>query len=336
MNHSFDPEALRSVLERSGLHFKVNSQSYILGCPRCGKAAKLYVRKHDGRSRCMKCGPDFSGWADFILSETLDVPRQELRQTLYGDSTPAGTDIVIESVFADHWSEFGYEDDETSPSDTDELPTLVWSPDIVDIDHPHAIRGAGYLAGRGINLDLARRYGLRYNPIQRRVVFPIVVDGELKGWQARAIGPTEWLDEDGNRISIPKMLTVGKLGGKALMFQDHIVGDYAVMVEGPIDAIHSHLCGNVVATMGKGVTSMQLEILVSKGVNKLWVGLDPDAAEDISRITREMVDKGVKCYRLDPPQGFEDLGAAPPESILEQFRERKPLHSGMILHYFAR
>jgi DNA primase len=46
-----------------------------------------------------------------------------------------------------------------------------------------------YLASRGISLDLISLYQLKYDPERRRVVFPILIQGELFGAQGRSTDP---------------------------------------------------------------------------------------------------------------------------------------------------
>ncbi len=329
-----DETTLKNIIESSSLRFRSGPQSYIFDCPKCNKPLKLYVRKRDGKFRCMRCGPDFSGWADEVLSVLLSQPIQAIRELLYDHTSTPGTQ-AFSVEFEDHWDEF-FSDEEFIEGEA-QLPDLLWSPDVFELTSPASVKGVEYLQRRGVDLELALQYGLKFNPAEQRVVFPVEQDGRLLGWQARYIKETSFYNEEkGEMISIPKMLTVGAIGGKALMFYDRLRGaSHAVLTEGPFDAIACHLCGGNVATMGKGVTKQQLDLILKRGIRKIYVGLDPDASEDISRILRELSDNQVECLRLDPPKGYEDLGAAPREAVLESFKTAPKVNAGHMFIYFS-
>lgn len=331
MRH-LDPQALKRLVER-GLRVRSGPQSYIATCPRCHKKDRLYIRKRDGRYRCMKCGPDFEGYdTDLPLHELSGIDRGELQDILFGGRI-AGTVEAIHVDWHDYWGEFGAEDEVGLDSEPTEI---LWSPDIINMDDPRAQRGVEYLSKRGVNLETAVRYGLRFNKAESRVIFPVEQEGILKGWQGRYTGQTDFFNEETmTRFVIPKVLTVGNIGGRALMYQDRLKGSaHCVMTEGPFDCLMADLCGGNVATMGKGVSRKQMEIIAQSGVKKLYVGLDPDAPEDIERVVKEMSERGLECYRLEPPKGYADLGASTPEAVLEAFRAAKRARPGQIYVYF--
>jgi hypothetical protein len=285
----------------------------------------------------MKCGQDFSGRADKILAEVYGLPRQELASILY-DGVSAGSDISDKLDFADHWDE--YETDEII-SDIIEIPPAIdWGPDALELDHKAARAGREYLAKRGISVTLASEYGIRYDPSIRRVLFPVVVEGQVRGWQARSIDPTEVLV--GERIvRIPKIITTGQVGGKAVMHQDRLVGARkAIIVEGPVDAIKCDLLWRrdgvaVTATMGKSITSDQIDIYRRSSVKDLYLGLDDDAADKISQLASQLADR-FTIYRLEAPAGREDLGDAELEEVWLQYQATSPLRVGSpILSRFA-
>jgi hypothetical protein len=114
------------------------------------------------------------------------------------------------------------------------------------------------------------------------------------------------------------------------MYQDRLRGlAHGIMVEGPMDAIKCHLCQGNTATMGKGVSERQLDIYLSYGLRRLYLGLDPDAAEDTMRLVRELSrHQDLQLYRLEPPPGRDDLGDATPEEVLEQFRSAERIWLG--------
>lgn len=330
---SFDPEALAKIVEGGSVPYRQNAISYIFECPRCQKADKLYIRKRDGIFRCWRCVEvdRFSGKAEWALRELYDLPLHILRTKLYGAELP---DTLVEELVLD-FEGFGYEDDEVSVASVP--PTLMWPPDFYTFDDglPFA-NGARYLASRGINIEHVRTYDIRYAPSERRVVFPVKVNGNLIGWQARFTGPTEVFDEKtGNTRRIPKILTSESLrdtGSRYLMFQDRLKGaTHCALAEGPVSAIKLHRVGGNVASMGKAVSRNQLATILSYGVKKLYLALDPDAADEITRIVRDELDSDIDTFLLLPPKGREDLGDATPDEVYEQYLNAPRIDAGTLM-----
>ena len=331
VQRKLNQEALRKLVEKGGVPFKQNARSYIFSCPKCAKQ-KLYVQKSDGRSQCMHCAKDLSGWADYVLSLVYSRTRQNLAELLYGASKLGTADIFQDEELPDFWHEF--ETDEIEIQQVSLPPPIEWDPDYVDLTHPLASKGLEYLIGRGIPVAIAQKYGVRYNPREARVVFPVKIDGILRGWQGRIIGPSEiYLESESRTIYLPRLKTEGAVGGRCLMFQDNLKGsEHGVLVEGPVDCIKCDLIGGNVASMGKSYTAKQLDILLSSGIKKLYVGLDDDAVEDTLRIAHDVGSK-LDLYRLETPPGREDLGASTPEEAYEQFKTAKKLDNFYISGY---
>ena len=328
-----DTQALREIIKSSGVPHLENSISYIFGCPRCGKAQKLYIRKTDGRFVCWVCKDvsGFQGRPEFALSELLLQPVAELRLRLYGEKAPQAA-AYLESHLRDF---FGDEDDQDA--DADELQIVAWPPDFYDIDNRFCDRARQYLEKRGVSLEIAREYGLRYCPPQQRLIFPVQSGGFLYGWQGRHVGSTEWQHPDtGEVLSVPKVTTLkGFKKERTLMFGDRLNGSqHAVLCEGPIDALKAHLCGGNVATMGKLVSRTQVALLRNSGIRKLYIGLDPDAALEILKLTREFSD--LEVYDLRAPAPFKDLGEMSPGDVLSLFRDARRVNAGMLFHYVER
>jgi hypothetical protein len=331
---SVDQAALRDLVENGSVPFRQNARSYRLYCPRCNKQ-KLYVQKSDGRCRCMKCGEDFRGWADFILSQVYDLRKDDLTLRLYEGMTPGTAAEFERADFVDHWEEWADPDEVLLDGDDPPPPPIIWDPDIVDVDHRLAARGLAYLEKRGISLDLGKKYGVRYNIREKRVCFPVVVDGVLRGWQGRYIDRTDSFNEEGHLVSIPKILTVGRVGGRVLMFQDRLKGsEHGIMVEGPFDAVKCDLCGGNTDTMGKSFTPEQARIYLRSGIKRLYVGLDDDAFGRIHQVARDLAPH-LQLYRLATPPGREDLGDSTPEEVYEQFRSARPLNPAHVYHHFV-
>jgi len=273
----------------------------------------------------------FRGKAEFALAALFGWPVGEVRRKLYGDDFE---DKTVDDLLTFQLYDFYGEEDEIVEDVTSTLPTLPWPGDFYPIDDPKSARGLKYLEQeRGVPLALALEYGLRYCPPQRRVIFPVEVNGRLIGWQARSVIPTEWHDDDGILHVVPKIL--GNKGLKrevSLMFGDRLQGsDHAVICEGPLDGIKAHLCRGNTVTMGKAVSEAQIKAIRRSGVKKVYLALDPDAAAEMDRLCHELGD--LELYHLLPSRGHKDLGEMTPEAVLEQFNKASRVDAGMLFMY---
>jgi hypothetical protein len=324
----FDQIALRSIIEGNGAQYRESSVSFIFTCPRCQKKDKLYIRKRDGRFVCFVCKEtqNFRGRAEWALTELFGLSVNEIQARLYGGDIPEQLGL-LDLQFDDIW-----EEDYIPQNDIVNEP-VCWPPDFVGLGDPSFAEGLKYLNGRGITEDHIKTYQIRYAPKQQRVIFPIIVDGGLLGWQGRFIHKTSQLNAKTAKVyEIPKILTSTTLsdkGGQYLMFQDRLKNSpHCVLAEGPISAIKADLCGGNVASMGKAVTKFQLNI-ISRYTKKLYIALDPDAAEDIIRVANDLYD--LDCYLLQPPNGSEDLGDATPEQVYDQFKRAPRINRGALM-----
>ncbi len=300
--------------------------------------------KNDGRFICFYCAEinGFKGKPEFALAELTGRPLIEIRKAIYGVSQPS-VDLFFDFKLSDWWSDEEFFDD---VPDLEEFSTLFWGPDCLPIDHPLASAGAAYLAGRGISLEVAQAYGIRYSGPQTRVLFPIQYRDRLFGWQGRLVGSAEWTDPATLATrSVPKALTFpGELKkGRLLMFADRLTGaDQAILCEGPVDGIKAHLCapapgapvGNVV-TLGKGVSQAQAMLIKYSGVKRVYLALDPDAAAETERLVKEFHGY-VDTYIMVPPAPYGDLGEMEMEDVAEVYRNARRAIMGHAFVYLKR
>lgn len=311
-----NPDFLKEFIEKGTVSFRQNSISYIFTCPRCTKQRKLYIRKKDGKFRCFRCGEteNFHGNAEYALSELYGIDAKTISETInYSkDSQFSG---FLELNIKDPYSadDFGLEEVVILKEVT--MPT-----DYVDFTSPKFEKGLHYLNKRGIELEHIKEYGIKYHPSWNTVVFPVITDGKLVGWQERST------------VNDFRYTLKGFQKEKALMFQDRLDSSpHAVLCEGPVDSLKAHICGGNVCAMGKGVSDIQLGIIKNK-VNKLYLALDPDAAEMINKICKSMYDY-MDIYILFPPEGKKDLGECTFKEVYEQFL-KAPKYEGQVFLNF--
>ncbi len=337
-----DPEKLAEFIENSGLKPRNGRQSFIFTCPKCMKEEKLWMFRETGQFVCWYCKDlnGFKGKPEYALAPMLNRSVASIQKELYG-SELASADLFFDLELVNWWS-----DDEAVDEvpDMNTISRVLWSPDYYPIEHKFSVKGLEYLQSRGINLELAQYYGIRYCPIDKRVAFPVAYQGALFGWQGRYIGPTEWIDpETSQERSIIKILSSNSLSGqrdRVVQFGDQLIGtDQAIICEGPIDAIKCHLCrpspdnlaGNI-ATMGKAVSEQQIALLKYSGIKRVYLALDPDAEAEVGRLTKAF-EPDIEVYLMKVPSPHKDFGEMTPEAVYVAYKEAKRINPGQMFFY---
>lgn len=319
-----DMQKVKALIEK--IPHKQNSVSWVLACPKCQKKDKLYVRKSDGRFVCWVCREteQFYGRVEYALSEVLGLPIAEVVRKVYDTPDQTPVNLVTFTV-----KDFFDDEDEI---DSDALGSgTVFPPDFYSIGAPQSEPGLRYLESRGIPLEVAEAYGIMYHPIKQRVIFPIYDNGMLMGWQARATFPTEYYDEDGKKVSIPKILSSrGIPRDRLVMFAPRLQGDTCVLTEGPVDAIKCHLFGSNVCTMGKSISEGQIRYLIKHGIKKVYLALDPDAVADAQQLAR-IYSGDLEFYMVSIPPQYKDIGEMDYRDALNAILDARPFN---VAHVF--
>jgi hypothetical protein len=344
-----DAERLQDFIDEAGLSYKENSRSFVFDCPRCHRTDKLYMEKRSGRFICFFCAEvdGYKGKPEFALSDLAAMSIRDVRKALYGESS-VNTGVALDLQLSDF---FG--DEDTVEEQMVEIPTMRWPVECVPIDSEHGKKGAAYLATRGIDLAMAKKYGLRYWPTKRRVCFPVELNGRLVGWQERIItDPKVWSEEDEKFLVAPKMLSSKDIPtANVVMFADNLKGsEHVVVCEGPIDAIKADLCGGNIATMGKAIGQGQVDAirnpekilspqllgaLQNGGIKRVYLALDPDAARETARLVRDSF-CDLEVYLMHPPHGRKDLGEMDYCEVYDLFLSARPIDGPRVFIHFGR
>lgn len=324
---TFDVNKFLELLSEAGHPGPIRRgpKKFLFVCPACSKKA-VKLSRNSGYWKCFYCRyiNQTEGRADKFLALALDIPERVAREQLYGSDASTPTLHLPEILFEEELDE-----------DEIMLTRIEWDYHHRPIQDPKSARGVAYLESRGIPIDIAIQYGLRYSARERRVYFPVESNGRLVGWQGRSILPNTWTDpETGEVKENLRLLSSPDLPrDSVLMFQDRIVDNYAVLVEGPIDCIKAHLVGGNCASMGKIVTQGQLALLFQKGIKRLYLGLDPDAIEEVGRIARSMA--SIEVMYIDMPKGFKDLGEMPLEMARDVILSSEKIHPWGVFFTFG-
>jgi hypothetical protein len=303
------PGKLSQYIKDLGLSFRETPKSFIFTCPLCNAKQRLYIRKRDGKFKCFKCATTnrFSGAAEYALQKLTDFPLKDIKESLYGAGLTQGTlgnpfDLVDPFDPIEEDFEIIEEKVEIEP-----LKPMEWPYYALPLDAAGAIKGAQYLESRGIPLDIALLYDVRYSVQDRAIIFPVIMQGVIYGWQFRTIEPTKRIIDGVVKESIKAWSSTDLPSERTLMFADNLTTNVAVLCEGPIDAIKCHLVGGNVCTMGKQVGIGQVDYLLMHNVKKVYVGLDPDAFGELESLMDKFHGE-AELLRVVLPNKVKDLG----------------------------
>jgi hypothetical protein len=334
MKRYVDTRRLADLIAEAGLSCRQTAKSWVFTCPLCRKEGRLYISKTSGRMQCMKCAESngMRGAPEFALKELTGRSLRDLRLALYGTEQVAaslGLDIKFDDLLDD--------DEEIVEEIEPELPEQQWPYYCLPLSHKAAGPGRAYLERRGVSLELAAKYDLRYSPQDRSVAIPAAMSNRLLGWQMRTIDPTEILTPDFFVFNRLKIMTYEIPRERVVMFADKLLGsEHAVICEGPFDAIKADLVGGNVATMGKEISQGQISALLRSGVSRFYLALDPDAASTISPLLDRIGDMPASLVEIPPnAEGEEqDLGALSLEEARDVILSAKPIKRGRVFVYF--
>lgn len=272
-------------------------KSYVTKCFACDKEDHFYIRKTNGRSICFKCGSKFN-WKG-LVSKVANVSSDKAYEILFG---VGGGDLIDLPLAVDL---FEKKIDEEFDLDK----PIQMGLDFFPVEY--STEALEYLVKRGISdPQIIFNYDLRFHQMMNAVVFPISQEGIIYGWQARKIAPKE-----------------GELRliSAAQFNKSHFLLNWdrakkmkrIILVEGPFDCLHVDLPGyGAVASLGKGVSLDQIELILSSQADEIYLGLDPDASKEFYEIVNRL---GLfkKCFLLSPPSHRKDFG----ETTINEVRD---------------
>jgi hypothetical protein len=301
--------ALESFFGDNGIGFRKGSSSFILNfClnPGCRKEKHMYVRKTSGGSICFKCGTKWD-WRG-VVAAVAGVDRKVAYSVLYGDG--AGDD------YAEDWS--GDIFDVTSEGLPEQKPD---KPILLGMDFPSVVvseEGLSYLLSRNVDTHHLFDFKIRWNGTMNAVVFPIFRDGIIYGWQARKIAPAP-----GELRLISSRFNKSKF----LLNWDRAKEEKALIVtEGPFDCVAADAVKGIgaVATLGKGISIDQIDLMLKSRAEEIYIGLDRDAFEEMYELAN-VIGLRKKILRAQVPEGRDDFGESLPSEVERSIKTAVPM-----------
>ena len=311
-------DTMKDIIEEQGLDYTEKVRTLYTTCPSCDRSDKLSILKDNGATICYHGGCDFGrSWFQDWLAQTAGITIQDAKKRIYGerikhiDRLPTKLELNSEKKIVLEKLEYPISG-------------------FLDIDDAEAHEGAMYLEHRGVSTELAKHYDIKYSPWFRRVVLPIKMGGSVYGWQARAIDKVDALDRMRNNEGFRK--------DQLLMFHDNLyLHKSAMLFEGPFDALKFHPFGGIVCSMGKNVSKKQVDLINESPVEVVYLGLDPDATEELRGLTKS-IEKKMKILTI--PQSCEirceksgkkaDFGECSFLEIKEAFETAKDFSDGHV------
>jgi hypothetical protein len=299
---------LQRFLDKHGVTYSSSKRAFVTDClsPSCGKEQHCYIWKNDGAAICFRCGGKWS-WRR-VVSIIANCHIQDSYSTFFG-SGAGDSGVERLEVILDDPEEFSLEKGE---------PEISLGPDFVSVHL--SPRGLSYLAKRNAcDPEIIYSYDLRYHAMMDAVVFPIKKNSKIYGWQARRIEPKE-----GELRLISHMFSKSKF---LLNWDFAKTSEKVVLVEGPFDCVsvdkRSHGFSGV-ASLGKGVSRDQIKLVVDLPAQDIYLGLDPDAAEEVYEVVKR-IGLGKRIYRVLPPNGRKDFGECSHEETIEALYSSRPI-----------
>lgn len=260
---------LEEFLDENNIYYHSRENSITLICPQCNKQ-KLDIHKSELNFICYYCadnstpirGPN----ATKLLSEITGLDYGLVKRKLSGFVSLL--DFANQSLTKEIKKNIIEEKEER---------TIIFPEYSYRLNTAVAIPAVEYLNKRGIPLDIAIKYDLRYDYRNQNLIFPVYDKDKLAGYQTRSIDP-----------DCPKHFQKRTLKGfeksDYLMFENSINDDRVILAEGPISAL-KFAKSNIgfVASMGKYVSDVQMNRLRDRGIKIIYLALDEDALEEIGR-----------------------------------------------------
>lgn len=311
-------EKIQDFLDRHNLEpKKENARSYIFDCPACGSSERLYIEKSNGRSVCFRhktpeCPTVKSSLAK-VLSLISEVPYETVKGELADEvSVVPGEKLEISEPEIEKEYTFTIP---IQPILEKDLPF-----DMKPISDPFSKEGLDYLEGRGLHVAQLEHLRVAYSLYLRRVIFPVMQNNCIYGWQGRSIDKEEKL----RMYNLP-----GEWKAKTLMFYDTTkVSPHIIVAEGAVSALKFGNVGGYVATMGKTISEVQVRMIIESDKKDIYLALDPDAIAEMEDLTHKILtqtNNTVNIYLIKVPGHREDFGDCTYQECHEAFLEAQKL-----------
>jgi DNA primase len=303
---------LFSYLQTADLSFDTTKggAEYVLECPKCYKKKLSLCAEGDKKGvwHCYRCSA--SGNLFDLMAEIEGIdPKAAFKKVVKNQnfSSAKRLDVYIKGL-----------DEKTSTipaNDEVEMPS-GFSP-LLTVKDSNV--GRVYAAKRGITEADMRDFDIRYDYVDKRIVFPVYFGGKLVGWQGRDASGRSDTDKKHPKALTGPSSRDGKGFKKSWVFYgwDRVKNaSFVTIVEGPIDAIKGKEV-NAIAILGKSMSEVQFKILIGlKKAKTVFIALDPDAKQEKMELAQKLRPFFKEVRIVDLPEG-KDFGNSSKRAIKE-------------------
>lgn len=183
---------------------------------------------------------------------------------------------------------------------------------------------------RGISVEAAKEWGLRYDKMMKRTIIPVRnFMGLLVGCLTRSASNETFIR---HTVGVPTLTgeLIYEFKKSLVLFGEHKVGNKEVLllVESPLDVIYAWSHGlqnqmDILASMGTKLSAVQQERLMK--YKEVIIAFDNDASgeEGTKALIKKLMGK-IKLYTFDH-FGAKDLGEVEPDDLNLILEYRKPV-----------
>lgn len=268
---------VRQVLDEIGYKVELESGGWLCGCcPIHHDSHRSFaVHEEQGNWVCYaSCG---SGSLVGLVAEVEGLTPQEARQRVLALATDVGVDVLLDMLQGDR-----------EPAEYRKKEHVL----LYERGKAHR-----YILDRGFTVETLRAFDMGWDPVDRAVVVPVFEDGRLVALIKRLVAPTaEQQKYDTQPAGFHK--------GRILFGLDRVLGDEAIVVEGPLDAVWLHQHGYPgVACLGSELSEEQV-LLLRRRVRSVILAFDADkAGEKGRRLAEASLIPYMRVRHLRVPQG---------------------------------
>ena len=324
-------ERIKELIAEQGVAFNEKARTIYTTCPLCDGSDKFSILKDNGSCICYRGSCDFGKrWFADWLALTARISISEAKNLIYNPdkiTVDPTTDINLQM-----------NDNFTPKTEEDILKDLtpIKFPEdhMIRIESPYADDGHRYVESRGIPVEVAMKYGIKFTPMYRRVIFPVTMNGKVYGYQGRAIDKVPDSEKMRNNEGFKRDTMV--------MFVDHLKNSqHVILCEGPVDAMKFDKVGGAVATLGKVISDKQKQLIFKYKVQKVYLALDEDAFQEMNALLEDI---RLPIFKLTVPQSCRnrcallgkkaDFGECTFDECVEAFKNAEPIDENYLFVYF--
>ena len=293
-------KVLKILKDRFGKAKAVSGGNYRVICPTCeakdSKKMKRYISPAWPMSNCFICN-ELVKVEDLLKNKNFEFQNCPSEKDTNEESYPYAKDAPFKEIlmFRDM--------PEAHPA-----ISFLKKDYLTDFDY-YAELMVGYIpANGGINITFESGFTINTGD---SIFFPVTHNKDFVGWQLRFVPGTP----NGERLQYMRYLHLFPKGDYLFNYTNAKKYDQVVVVEGAKKALKLK---NAVATLGKGISSTQKQLIQEWKKITLILDGEDNTQEQARELAEEFRFNGRECINIDPRDyGFDSPDEATTEKLTE-------------------